>query len=281
MSKFIPFVFVFAFLPSILSAQYLEFGAIGGLSSYMGDLSPESSRTSMGDINRAGGVFIRYNRNDYFSFKLGATYGQVSAADQRSSNVDRRMRNLHFLSTVFETALTMEYNLLGYEPKYMTRRFSPYIFVGIGYFAFNPKSYGPDGLIPLQPLRTEGQGLAESSQSSPYKLRAFSMPIGAGLKFALTEQINIGGEIGLRATTTDYLDDVSGTYVPDDVLAENYGSLSALMANRTGRPVVEGQQRGNPRGNDWYIIGGLTISYNWYNGGDGKRRRRAIGCPTF
>ena len=282
MRKFIPIVFALVIFPTFLSAQYLEFGAIGGLSTYMGDLSPAKSRLSYGDINRSGGVFIRYNRNDFFTLKLGVNYGQVSAADANSKDAGRSMRNLHFISDLWETSFTVEYNIFGYEPKYMTRRFSPYIFLGVGYFSYNPKSYGPNGgLIELQPLRTEGQGLPGATHSSAYKLRAFSMPIGAGLKFALTEKINIGGEIGLRATSTDYLDDVSGSYVLDDVLAENYGDLSALMGNRSGQAASEDSMRGNPHGKDWYIIGGLTISYNWFDSGNKNRRRRAIGCPTF
>ena len=41
---------------------------------------------------------------------------------------------------------------------------------------------------------------------------AFCFPIGAGLKYNISEKMNISFEIAQRFTTTDYLDDV-GTLI--------------------------------------------------------------------
>ena len=41
----------------------------------------------------------------------------------------------------------------------------------------------------------------------------FVFPLELGIKYSLNERINIGFEILHRFTTTDYLDDVSKTYV--------------------------------------------------------------------
>ncbi len=42
---------------------------------------------------------------------------------------------------------------------------------------------------------------------------ALVVPIGVGVKYALNERMNLGFEVVYRYTTTDYLDDVSKTYV--------------------------------------------------------------------
>ncbi len=48
-----------------------------------------------------------------------------------------------------------------------------------------------------------------------------SIPFGAGIKYSLNERFNIGFEILHRYTNTDYLDDVSKTYVDPSVFPAN------------------------------------------------------------
>jgi len=282
MKKLFYYLFISSFLSFPLTAQHTEVGVSFGVSNYLGDLSPEKPRTSMGKYHKSGGIFIRSQRNEFLTIKLAGNYGKVSADDQVSSYVSRQNRNLNFQSKIWEASATLEYYILGYEPSYMTKRISPYVFFGLGYFSFNPQAYAPSGeLVDLQPLRTEGQGLPESAQTTAYKTKAFSFPLGGGIKFALTEQINIGAEMGLRATSTDYLDDVSGFYVADDIISENYGELAAAMANRSETPAATGNIRGNHRNNDWFLMGGVTLSYNFIDAGGLFKRKRAMGCPTF
>ena len=139
-------------------------------------------------------------------------------------------------------------------------------------------------MVDLQPLGTEGQGLAEYPDREFYNLTQFSIPLGAGVKYALTDQINLGFEIGIRKTFTDYIDDVSLTYADEVILAENRGAQTVALANRTGSPVNGGQSRGSSD-NDWYLISGVTISYNFIDnglvGGRKRGKRRKDGCPTF
>src|SRR6185295_9077554 len=77
----------------------------------------------------------------------------------------------------------------------------------------------------------EGQGIA-GYQRSPYALTQFAIPLGGGVKYALTSNIHTGLEIGIRKLFTDYLDDVSTTYAdPNDLLAAK-GQLAVDMSYR-------------------------------------------------
>lgn len=284
MRKLIQLITLCFLFPSFMSAQHFEVGAAGGFSTYLGDLSPSIKRISTGGLHVAGGGFIRYNHNAYFSAKLGLTYGQVSANDQDSKDLGRQSRNLHFKSSIFETSITGEFNILGFEPKYLSKTFSPYVFAGIGFFAFNPKAEYQGNWVDLQPLKTEGQGLADFPERKPYKKLAISVPFGGGFKYAINDKLVVGMEMGLRATNTDYLDDVSTTYVADDILNESLGEVSAALANPSGTPRTTGSKRGTATNNDWYFISSITVSYNLFDSGlSGPRRknRRALGCPTF
>ena len=102
-----------------------------------------------------------------------------------------------------------------------------------------------------------------------YSTMAICFPIGAGVKYALNDRINIGFEILHRITTTDYLDDVSTTYVNQAAFPLNPdGSTSnaALLSDRsyeTGEPIgIEGRQRGNSQQKDQFVTAMFHVTFN-------------------
>lgn len=101
---------------------------------------------------------------------------------------------------------------------------------------------------------------------------AFCVPFGVGIKYNLTPSVNIGFEIVHRFTNTDYLDDVSDTYVDPSIfpkLPDGTASVAELLQDRsyeTGEPIgfVNGtaRQRGYPKQKDQYVMAELTFSFN-------------------
>jgi len=266
----------------------LEAGISVGLSTYQGDLAPNSIGGSFSQLHFSGGVFGRYNINNFVAAKLAVNYGKLSADDANASDASQQMRNLSFRSNVFEGALTAEFNILGYQPYNFERTFSPYIFAGVAFFHYNPQAFFDNEWVDLQPLGTEGQGIEGFEE--PYKLYQFAIPVGFGVKYALNDQWNIGLEVGFRKTFTDYIDDVSTIYGINSVIAAENGELAAALNDRAGEltnePVTrsETSQRGNADKDDSYIITGVFISYNFADNGlvGGRRKsKRKTGCPTF
>ncbi len=274
--------------PVWASAQHLELGILAGGANYLGDLSFNSQKIYMEETHFAGGIFARYNFNNHFALKLGANMSKVSGTDAHATTRAVTERNLSFESKITEGSLVFDFNFPGFEPYNYEQVFSPYLFGGIAIFHFEPTTVFQKRTVGLQPLGTEGQGM--SGFPAKYNLTEFAIPFGIGLKYALTESWSIGLEVGARYLFTDYLDDVSGTYVTfDDLLAGN-GSDAASLGNRTGEffgtdPVIvpTGTQRGDDKNNDWYGIFGLTFSYHFTDNGlsHGRGRRRGgDGCPN-
>ena len=274
------YAFVLFILPFMVSAQHFEVGITGGISTYEGDLSPSSGPINIGKINPMGGIFARYNFNNFITLRVGGNFGLVAAAD----DPDKRPRNLSFRSRIIEGHLIGEINILGYQPYALERPWSPYLFGGVAFFNFNPKAEYQDDWVELQPLGTEGQGLAAYPDRKNYKLTEFSIPLGLGIKYALSDTWNIGIEVGVRKTFTDYLDDVSTTYVENSLLLEQ-SELAAALADRSAEPRAAGTGRGSAENDDWYVFTGITISRNFLDNGlvgSRKRGRRSkTGCPTF
>lgn len=268
-----------------LSAQHLEFGLLGGAANYMGDLSNNSRTVFIKETNLAGGAFIRYNVHELATVRLGANYTTLTGHDQNAPDSELQGRNLNFSSPVIDIALIGEFNILGYQPYNLYRPFSPYLFVGIGMFTYDPSTLYEGEKVKLRPLGTEGQGNAD--RPAPYGKTGISIPFGFGFKYALSDKINLGFELGARRTNTDYLDDVSSIFVDPQTLSPTSAALSNRSGEIPGNDLSRyspGMARGDNKAKDWFFIAGLTISYNFLdNGLVGSRGRRSggrRGCKT-
>ncbi len=273
------------------SAQaYVEIGVMGGVANYYGDITHDNVVIS--ESNPAYGGFIKLNTVNHTSgIKLNVYHGQISAADANSNRANLQVRNLSFTSDVTEVAITYEYNWNGYYPVERRKNFAPYAYVGIAGFHFNPKAYYEGEWYDLQPLGTEGQNMEILPFRTPYRLYELAIPFGLGIKLALTERWNIGLEYGARWTFTDYLDDVSRTYVDRNLLIEANGIDAYNLSNRSGEILPDNlpldfdnnDWRGDPQNNDWYMWFGVTLSRNFIKGAEEGFRtnvKDGLGCPS-
>ncbi|MDQ3278945.1 MAG: hypothetical protein M3Q06_11505, partial [Bacteroidota bacterium] len=174
-------------------------------------------------------------------------------------------------------------------------RWSPYAFAGVGLYHFNPYVKDSGQKVFLKPLSTEGQGLQQYPTRKPYALTQVSVPFGGGVKYNISDNVRIGLEIGMRRLFTDYLDDVSKTYVDANDLLAAKGPVAVKYAYRgnevpgeiPGYPDVgfpaKDAQRGNPKANDWLYFTGLHLTFR-LGGGYGKTaasgKKSKYGCPT-
>lgn len=271
--------------PTFLFAQRdFEVGLLLGASGYNGDLDPDTDKIATGKKHPALGLFTRVDLNRFLSTKANLTFGKISGNDANSNNASRVRRNLSFQSRIIEFGLTAEINPLGTNGQ--DKRFTPYLFGGIALFNFKPETNFQGRLVELQPLGTEGQGMDGFGEK--YKLTQLAIPVGIGAKYRITERINLGFELSIRKTFTDYLDDVSGSYVNFNELAAGNGDLAAALGNRSAEltgtepaQVLTGTQRGNPNAKDIYYTAGITVSYQFFGKSNGLSRRgkNQIGCP--
>jgi hypothetical protein len=267
------------FLVSIItlpSFSQVRLGIFGGLSNYQGDLTDKLYKSS----KAAFGITASFPIAQRFSIRTGLTLGKIAGADSLSDKPELIARNLSFQSKITEFSVLAQYDIFNIDDT----RWTPYVFGGLALFHFNPFTYdSTQTKVYLQPLSTEGQGL-QGYPEKPYTLTQLSLPFGAGIKYAISDRVQIGLEVGLRKTFTDYLDDVSGGYAdPADLLAGK-GQQSVDLSYRgdeVGNPAypTKGFTRGNPKAKDYYYFSGLHLSFA-LGGGEGKSGGRGgYGCP--
>lgn len=240
----------------------MEIGVSGGGMNYIGDLNGQSL---IGTVNVAGGAFFRMRFSDRWAMVAGASYGHVESRDYMA------WRNLSFRTTISEAYLRMEFNFWPEGLFAAAWNWTPYLFGGLGVFAFNPRAQWTNPLTgetawhDLQPLGTEGQGLKAYPHRSPYSLLQLSMPFGLGVKLMPNKKFTLAVEYGFRKSWTDYLDDVSTTYVDNELLRSSRGDVSAGLADRSdetpaGTLNASGIKRGDDSLDDWYAYFNVSIA---------------------
>ncbi|MEO5889220.1 MAG: DUF6089 family protein [Ferruginibacter sp.] len=263
---------------STAKSQKVHLTLFTGITNYQGDL--QSRRFTFQQANGAIGAGLLYEISPKLYARGNLTFGKIKGNDKISGTDP--IRNLSFSSPVTEIHLGLEYDILNSYKRSLV----PYVFGGIAGFHFNPSALDSVGnKVFLQPLGTEGQGFFRGREK--YNLHSLAIPFGAGIKLALTENIRVRFEVGLRKTFTDYLDDLSTTYAGQEELLFNNGQQAVDLAFRGDEDKIglnyppSNSIRGNPRSKDWYYFTGIGVSFRlspqFNTGGSGRGK---TGCPV-
>ncbi|RZL13114.1 MAG: hypothetical protein EOO89_18205 [Pedobacter sp.] len=287
----------------------VEAGLNFGPTFFLGDLGGNAGKGTrfVKDVNleltkMMKGAFVTVYPTDWLGLRVAGQYTFVSGKDYtiNSDGVHeswRKQRNLDFKSNMWEvygaielypTLLFRKYN--DYDP-----RLKPYGFVGVGLFHFDPQgsltaTNGTQTWYKLHPLRTEGQGMAEYPNKKPYNLTQMNVPMGFGLKYDLSEKVTVGAELLYRHTFTDYIDDVSTTYIDPFYFGQYLNPQDAAVARKihdkmygivtpTVSRYAPGTQRGNANQNDAYFSTLVKIGIKLGNSDVDNKALRQTRCP--
>jgi hypothetical protein len=271
---------------------FVEFSLSYGSLNFIGDLGGNVGRgtTFIKDNNIASakpmvGLNLTYYPSQWLGVRLSANSGRVAGDDaliigKGGPEEDRKQRNLNFRSPLKEVLLMAEIYptaFFYFKNNNFAQKFLPYGILGVGLFHFNPQ--GQDlttgQWYDLKPLHTEGQGFTEYPTRKEYKLTQMNMPMGFGFRYFITDRLSTSLEILLRTTRTDYIDDVSTTYIDPTLFDKYLDPVQADLAQRMafkGDPLglgsttaSAGAQRGTPVNNDAYFSFGIKVSYRLGN----------------
>lgn len=251
--------------------------------------------TDLGGTKGEGKGFVKDLNLPYTKFTAGASAallhrstlgarlefnaGTISASDailkgDESVARYRYRRNLHFRSKIREIMLIGEWHPMPLfsspAHKGSPSVLSPYLLAGVGWFHFNPQTLLSGAWIDLQPLRTEGQGFPEYPGRRPYRRSRLHVPTGVGIRYEASANMSFRLEFLHRFTGTDYLDDVSTTYIQPALFSKYLSSQNAELAQQLNNRHLDlnpgnsksfnGAIRGSNKRNDTYFSVVLKIS---------------------
>ncbi|MEA5401648.1 DUF6089 family protein [Arcicella sp. DC2W] len=218
-----------------------------GTANYYGDVVPINRpiQSTLRNIRWNVSVDLTRHFTPRFSGNVALTWVRIAGDDNELEGIPLQettfMRNTHFRNDIQELSIKGIFHIIPENRNYHKRSIlSPYIFAGLAVIHHNPIAKVPLDFVgseaiagewvSLQPLRTEGQGLVGYSET-PYNLFAVNIPFGAGVKYKINRKFDLGFEVGLRYSFTDYLDDIGGNYANyNDLIAVS--PLAAAMGHR-------------------------------------------------
>lgn len=182
-NKLLAFLLIvsFSFFPIVLKSQddyKFEIGGMVGTSFYMGD----ANKTKLyKNSSLSGGVIFRYNKDLRWSVKNNFAIGRVSGDTRSSGNKFPLDQQIVFDRMFYEIGSQIELNLFNYSDKFGylgAKRFTPYVFTGIG--------------------MTFGSGNKT--------FLGVNIPFGMGLKYKMKDRLNLGFEFSFRKLFSDSFD---------------------------------------------------------------------------
>ncbi len=238
-----------------------------------------------------GGLYGRYTAHPALALRLGVNYGTLYASDnfnyskaKKASSIEddayqRYFRNLNVKTLVWEGQFLFEINPRRFNVASHSAgsHFQPYLLLGVGGYHFRAKgevtdaTTGKNQWVPLDKLNLEGQGGTYDGAPKKYSQWQMNIPLGLGIRWDIGRQLGLGVEYMYRYCFTDYLDNVSGTYVDPAYFKANLNNENGDAARATSLADKSyeidpnathsaGQKRGNSSVKDGYS----TISINFF-----------------
>jgi hypothetical protein len=289
----------------VSAGSFMEAGVTIGPSNFLGDLGGTRGRgtTFLKDNNFPltkimVGAHLSIYPTNWFGFRIAVNAGKLEGDDaiikgKGGLEEARKVRNLNFRTKLFESFVVGEVYptvILEEDPSDVFHKIRPYGIFGVGVFHFNPQGLDPatKQWVYLKPLHTEGQGFPEYPDRKNYSLWQLNIPMGFGIKYWLSDNVSLGLEVIHRKTFTDYIDDVSKTYIDPALfykyLPLNQAQLAERMANKTNNGVGSttygpGDKRGDPKQNDAYYSFGFKLGFRL--GGNDRGWGNSTRCPVI
>jgi hypothetical protein len=191
-------------LQAQLTVSKYAFGINAGTFVYQGDLTP----SAVGSFKTPGfalGINASRYLNNKFSARLDLNFGKLKGDDAAYKNPAwRQERNFAFKTPVTELIGSLVWDALGRE-----RKFSPYLFAGLGYSFLNIKrdySNFNGEYFATETATIEGLN-DDIAHRLPKGLPI--VPAGIGLRYLLTNSLSLISEASYRYISSDYLDGFS------------------------------------------------------------------------
>ncbi len=249
-----------------------ELSFVLGASNFLGDIggNPGIGKAFIKDftfktVRPLAGLAWGYYPENWYKITAGINYTRVTAADSLIRNGGgmerwRYYRNLSFRSDIFEAYAGVEvYPLTLKQREHVMQRINPFIGLGVGLFHFNPQTNLKGRWIDLKTLHLEGQNMPEYPDRKEYSLTQFYIPFSLGIKYYLNNRLSLSIGATFRKTFTDYIDDISTTYVNPAIFDKNLSADNAILARQlysrsiTPWKVKPGIEKADNRDKDSYI----------------------------
>jgi hypothetical protein len=221
-----------------------EIGVHLGTFIYQGDLTP-NELGAFNTMKPGFGISGTRNLNSLYAVRFQLLRGSLKGDDAKYDEPAwRQQRNFSFKTPVTELSLQVVRNIMGLIPNEAgIINFSPYVFGGISYsFLKIKRDWSKFNYSHFAGETAVINGLNEDINHKIPK-GIFSIPVGFGVRYGITEKLAFSLEATYRILDTDYLDGFSQAANPDK--NDHYHTIMAGLIysfgkrNRFDCPVIK------------------------------------------
>lgn len=223
----VSFLFLLIFISGKSQSEFFpryELGLHLGTFIYQGDLTPHDYG-AFNTMKPGFAITATRNLSPAYAIRFQLLRGALKGDDSKYENPAwRQQRNFKFKTPVTELSLQAVRNILRLKSNDAgIINFSPYIFGGISYSFLNIKrDYSNFNYTHFAGEPDVTNGLNEDiNHKLPKGL--FSFPIGAGVRYGITEKFSVSLEGTYRIIGNDYLDGFSRAANPK--MADHYHTI--------------------------------------------------------
>lgn len=189
---------------------------------YRGDLSTGGSNKYS---KPAIGINVTKELDTYFALQANLMFGKIGLDEsQFYTPAWKQDRRLKFTTSIAELSTVLVWNILGNSYDGYERKLSPYVFGGAGLSFLNVnRDWHNVNMAVFDSHSALAMGLGIDTLHSTPKLIPI-IPVGFGIKYAISNCIGIKAEAAYRFTFSDYLDGFSYSVNPST--KDSYYGLS-------------------------------------------------------
>lgn len=248
---------LFILVTTFVTAQTYEAGLVLGGTNFVGDVG-SSSFVKHGDyIEKVSyGVIFKWNRSTRHAFRASVIQHRTFGDDKLSESIGRKERGYQFKNSITEFSAGLEFNFWEWNLHDIKRpQIVPYISTGLSFFMaddyrldinvkedYNKEDFSADLVVKKKLNKIDDKNYS------------FAIPLIFGVKGAVSEDFVIALEFGARYAFTDNLDGSKKKKVEADY---------SLIDTSKNKVIKDALTFGNESMNDWYIFGGITLTYTF------------------
>lgn len=224
-----------------------------------------SGNVSTSSVPLTFGLLYRFNLNPQQGLRFGLSYANFFGNDYSAVEDYRKKRGYGYSQNIYEASILYEYNFFPINTE-QHRAFSPYIFAGVGAFAYTHLDYKVTHKFKSTGNPSTPKDFDTQILNAKRKKFSYTIPFGAGLKYRFRYNWIISAEVGVRPTLIDELDLSSAqpndfSYVIETGL-DSFPGVEEEIKNRN-KNIITQRQVGDQSNNDWYVFTGLTLTYTF------------------
>lgn len=210
-------------------ASRYEVGLNAGTLIYQGDLSAARMGYTK-NLKPAIGVSLTRTIDPYFSLRANLTFGKIGADESKiGTPAYKQLRNFKFSTPVTELTAMLVWNVAGDNAG---RKLNYYFLGGAGFSFLNVKKDWRG--INTSFFDNKSQAIiglgTDTLRIAPRLIPVF--PVGAGLRYQLTNSFSLHAEAVYRFTITDYLDGFKYSVNPNK--KDSYYGISLGVSFKLG-----------------------------------------------